>query len=34
MKVSDGDWIIIGIKGECYPCKDEIFTATYDPVEY
>lgn len=30
MKVSDGDWIIIGIKGECYPCKDEIFSATYD----
>lgn len=33
MNVSDGDWIITGIKGEKYPCKDEIFRMTYDPVE-
>lgn len=28
-----GDWIIKGIKGEFYPCKPDIFAATYDPVE-
>lgn len=26
-----GDWIIRGVKGEFYPCKPDIFTATYDP---
>ena len=31
--VSPGDWIIRGIKGELYPCKPDIFAATYDPVE-
>jgi hypothetical protein len=33
MCLSDGDWIITGIKGEKYPCKDEIFKLTYDLVE-
>lgn len=28
-----GDWIIKGVKGEFYPCKPDIFAATYDPVE-
>jgi hypothetical protein len=28
-----GDYIIKGVKGELYPCKSEIFTATYDLVE-
>lgn len=28
--VSPGDWIIRGIKGELYPCKPDIFAATYD----
>ena len=28
-----GDWIITGIKGEKYPCKDEIFKMTYEPVD-
>lgn len=28
-----GDWIIKGIKGEFYPCKPDIFAATYDKVE-
>lgn len=28
-----GDWIIKGIKGEFYPCKPEIFEATYEAVE-
>ncbi len=27
--VSAGDWIIKGIKGEFYPCKPDIFAATY-----
>jgi hypothetical protein len=28
-----GDWIIKGISGEFYPCKNEIFLATYEPAE-
>lgn len=31
--VCPGDWIITGIKGEKYPCKPDIFEATYEPVE-
>lgn len=27
-----GDWIVKGIKGEFYPCKPDIFEATYEPV--
>lgn len=27
-----GDWIIKGVKGEFYPCKPDIFEATYDRV--
>ena len=27
-----GDWIIKGIKGEFYPCKPDIFEATYEPA--
>lgn len=27
------DWIITGIAGEVYPCKDEIFLQTYEPAE-
>lgn len=30
MRADDSDWIIRGIKGELYPCKDEIFKATYE----
>lgn len=33
MTVSVGDWIIRGIKGEYYPCKDDIFIATYEEVQ-
>ncbi len=32
METSPGDWIIRGIKGEFYPCKPDIFEATYEPV--
>lgn len=31
--VCPGDWIITGVKGEHYPCKHDIFEATYEPVE-
>jgi hypothetical protein len=27
-----GDWIIKGVKGEFYPCKPDIFAATYEEV--
>lgn len=33
MSVSHGDWLIRGVKGEVYPCKPDIFAATYEPVE-
>lgn len=32
MTASKGDWIIRGVKGELYPCKPDIFAATYDAV--
>lgn len=32
MVASIGDWIIKGLAGEFYPCKPEIFAATYDEV--
>lgn len=28
-----GDYIIKGVKGECYPCNPEIFKLTYEEVE-
>lgn len=31
-RVNWNDWIIQGIKGELYPCKPDIFEATYEPV--
>lgn len=33
MTASLGDWIIRGVKGEFYPCKPDIFEATYDAVQ-
>ena len=33
MRADKGDWIIKGIKGEFYPCKPDIFDATYEKVE-
>ena len=33
MRVTPGDWIITGVKGEHYPCKPDIFEATYERVE-
>jgi hypothetical protein len=32
MTAKVGDWIICGVKGEFYPCKPDIFEATYEPV--
>lgn len=32
MMADIGDWIIKGVKGEFYPCKPDIFAATYDPA--
>lgn len=34
MIASCGDWVIRGVKSEFYPCKDDIFRATYDPQVY
>lgn len=31
-KADVGDWIIQGVKGEFYPCKPDIFEATYEKV--
>lgn len=28
-----GDWLIRGVRGEFYPCRDDIFAATYEPAE-
>jgi hypothetical protein len=33
MRAEKGDWIIKGVKGECYPCKPDIFEQTYEKVE-
>lgn len=33
MYVSNGDYIIKGVQGEFYPCKPDIFEATYDVVD-
>lgn len=32
MTVSIADWVIKGVKGEFYPCKPDIFEATYESV--
>ena len=32
MIVSLNDWVIKGVKGEFYPCKPDIFEATYEEV--
>ena len=33
MKANVGDYIITGVKGEQYPCKPDVFYATYEAVE-
>jgi len=32
MFADPGDWIIKGVQGEFYPCKPDIFAATYEPA--
>ncbi|MCV7210203.1 hypothetical protein H7J75_16200 [Mycolicibacterium canariasense] len=32
MTASVNDWVIRGVQGEFYPCKPDIFAATYDEV--
>ena len=33
MMADPEDWIIRGVKGEFYPCKPDIFEATYEAVD-
>lgn len=33
MHVSCGDYVIRGVQGEFYPCKPDIFEATYEALE-
>ncbi|MHB1473078.1 MAG: hypothetical protein ACYCV4_05515 [Dermatophilaceae bacterium] len=33
MRAEIGDYVIRGVKGEHYPCKPDIFDATYEPVQ-
>lgn len=33
MALTHGNYVIQGVQGEFYPCKAEIFHATYEPVE-
>jgi len=30
--VCPGDWIITGVKGEMYPCKNDVFQQSYEEV--
>jgi hypothetical protein len=32
MLAEPGDWVIRGVAGEFYPCKPDIFEATYEPA--
>jgi hypothetical protein len=32
VRCSMGDWLLRGVKGEYYPCRADIFEATYDEV--
>ena len=33
IQANAGDWLIRGVRGELYPCKDDIFRHTYEPVD-
>ena len=33
MRFDRGDMLITGVKGEIYPCKADIFAATYEPAD-
>ena len=32
MKCAKNSWLIKGVKGELYPCRDDIFKETYEKV--
>ncbi len=32
LRMNIGDWLIKGVKGELYPCTNEVFEVTYDAV--
>ena len=32
VRVTSGDWIVKGVNNELYPCKSDVFYATYEPV--
>jgi hypothetical protein len=34
MRANVGDWIIRGVQGEFYPCKDSIFRETYEELMF
>lgn len=34
MFADPGDYVIQGVKGEFYPCKPDIFEATYEPLDF
>lgn len=33
LRADPGDWIIRDVAGEYYPCRPDIFEATYEPVD-
>jgi hypothetical protein len=33
LRAAPGDWIVIGIHGEQYPCKPDVFKKTYEPMD-
>ncbi|NEB92450.1 hypothetical protein [Streptomyces bauhiniae] len=33
MRVGLDDWVIRGVQGEFYPCRDDVFAATYEAVD-
>ena len=34
MIVNPGDWVILGVEGELYCCKDSVFKKSYDEVKH
>ena len=34
MEGKAGDWLMVGVNGEMYPCDDEIFLKTYELIEH
>lgn len=34
MSAAHGWWLILGITGELYPCRADIFWETYEPIDY